>query len=95
MPEKREYIEEMFGLAWRESVKRIPQIIKKLFGSSKRDKKTPVTSLVRWILKSRFDIFHQRPKQGYGQLDETDEEVEYPDENHSGKGRGLLESRDH
>jgi radical SAM superfamily enzyme YgiQ (UPF0313 family) len=95
MPEKREYIEEMFGLAWRESVKRIPHIIKKLFSSSKRDKKTPVTSLVRWILKSRFDIFHQRPKQGYGQLDETDEEAEYPDENHSGKGRGLLESRDH
>jgi len=93
MPEKKEYLEEMFGLAWRESVKRIPHIIKKLLSSNKRDKKTPVTSLIRWILKSRFDLLHQPPKQGYGQLDETDEEVEYTDGIYAGKSGGLLEHR--
>jgi len=75
MPEKAEYLEEIFELAWRESVKRIPAIFKKLIFSRKADKKTPLKSFVRWIIKSNFHLRHERPRQGYGLLNETNESL--------------------
>jgi anaerobic magnesium-protoporphyrin IX monomethyl ester cyclase len=72
MPEKREYLEEMFALAWRESIKKIPNIVKKLMVSKKMDKITPFMSFIRWIIKSKFNLQNERPRQGYGLLGETD-----------------------
>ena len=73
MPEKAEYLEAMFALAWRESVKRIPTIFKKLVFSRKADKKAPLKSFIRWIVKSNFNLQNERPRQGYGLLGETNE----------------------
>ena len=70
-PEKKEYLSEIFDLAWRKSAFRLPRALRKMAICHKNDKLTPISSLLKWVMKANKDFFTDGPAQGYGRKKES------------------------
>lgn len=70
-PEKKEYLREMFDLAWRKTTSGFPRVLKKIATCNKNDKITPIFSLFKWVLQAKKSFFTDGPAQGYGRKKES------------------------
>jgi radical SAM superfamily enzyme YgiQ (UPF0313 family) len=69
-PEKREYIKELNRKAWRMTAMNLPKIAAKIL-KVKRDKRTPLTSLLGWLLGRPKSLFSDGYKEyAYGRRGE-------------------------